>query len=216
MKRTKLFRWLGLFLAVESCLWLFGACRPCFDYQGSVNRSKPLLLSSKNPGILLIHKGNQRVYFYDPNAINKLEEIMRRKKSTVDAQRTRAGQLLDNHGRILLDNISESSVYAYSAEYDLLVWGTSPGTHPYGLNIRHGGQQRFVRTGSIDDLQIRPDGTIWLAEYQLQCGISVLSSDGHFLGWRAFGYQNRFIQQFCEVDDADMPLVNRLLAHSKK
>lgn len=210
MKRRWLL-WVWLFLLVEGSHCLMVVCRPHFDVPGNINRSQPVLIRSKtNYGMLLVQKGTEFQFFGDEATVRKLDAVLERSRLPAEARRTRAGQLLDNHGRVLLDNIDERSVFAYSPKHDLLVWGTPPGAIPYGLHVRHNGKEKLIDTWSISGVQIRPDGTIWLAEYFLQCGIAVLNAEGEFQGWRAFGYHENYTEDFSEVTPADLPLVKRL------
>jgi hypothetical protein len=212
-------RWLGLGLGlcVEASLRLYSASRICFDVPGNLDRSHPILLVSRmNPGVVLIENGTKVQLLYDfddygreSKAISELEKLVSKNIPARGARRTREGQLLDNNGRILLDFIEEGAPFAYSSKFDLLVWKSS---HSKQLTIRRGDRSTTVETWGIHDVQIRSDGTIWLAEGQLLCGIAALDAEGNFLGWRAFGHNERFVRRFCEVSDADRPRFERLKA----
>ena len=121
------------------------------------------------------------------------------------AKRTRAGQLIDEHGRVLLDQIEENKVFAYLPKLDLLVWETPNSSANYGIYIRIGDRTQFKSCGIVGDIQIQHDGTIWLAESRLfnSYAISVLDSNGRFLGWRADGL-SPFTEGFCELSAADL------------
>ncbi len=205
-------RWIWLLLALEAGRWFLGVSRYCFDFPGVVDRSRPILIRGKyERGILVIQQGKRWLYFPQLTTYAKLNEILNRSASPPGAYRTPEGKLVDTQGRTLLSEIHELSVFAYSPEQELLVWGTPPGENPYGLNIRYQGKERFIPTWDIYALQIRPDGTIWLAESGIDSGVAVLNQKGQFLGWRAFGYPAGSVEQFAEVSDTEMSLMSRLV-----
>jgi hypothetical protein len=218
MKRSKWLRFLGLFLVVESCLWLLGACRlylvgACrlyLGYSGSIDRSKPLIILNKHAKMIFVSTQDSGIHsFVIDSEIAKNMAIFVDMKNRIHTRRTREGQLLDEHGRVLLDKIDEGRLFAYDPKQDLLVWESN---HRL-LSIRHEGKTQAVRTWGVYGVQIQPDGKIWISEdngMDLE-GVAVLSADGGFLGWRAKGYQLGLGDSFAEADDSILPLVQKLL-----
>ena len=147
----------------------------------------------------------------NPTAEKLLDFVASRSKP--HAYRTREGQLLDEHGRILLEKISDSEKFAYGPGRDLLVYSAAS---LEGVNIRVNGETRPVKTWSVYGfVQIQADGTIWITEDNPMHtgGIAALDSSGNFLGWRAKGYEFALMADAAaDADDSIMPLVNKLLA----
>jgi hypothetical protein len=219
MKRNRWLRWFWLFLAVEGCLWLAGACRPYFDYSGSVDRSKPLLIHTRNSLLVSVDGGQYRVFEINDEITKKLTVFITM-KNRPQASRTRSGQLLDDHGRVLLGEIDEGQLFSYSSARDILVWGAVPGKTA-GLNIRQGGKKRFVSSWSIQRIEVQPDGKIWVLEEDIwhRMGVAIIDTDGKFLGWRVFPVPlGEFVTVvgMAEADETVQPLVNRLLTRPEK
>ena len=217
MKRSRPWLcWLALGLCVEAGGVLWRLLAGNLSQDDRIDRSHPILGHSRGLYFEAFDSNGSQLYSgagvvnypRKSDSYSKLEAILRRNSRPRGAKRTRAGQLIDGHGRVLLDQIEETKVFAYSPECDLLVWETPNSAPHYGINIRKGDSVCFVSCGIVGDLQIQKNGTIWLAESRLfnNYAISVLAPSGRFLGWRAERLPP-FTDGFCELNPADLAQV---------
>ena len=217
-RRRPWLRWLALGLCVEASLWIFTKCRPFSDWQKRYPATNPVLVDTGGE-MLLIESTPIRIASgpasgsspADLRCYDALRRLLVSRQPARHARRTREGQLLDDHGRVLLDYVGEWSKFAYAPNLDLLVWINLADNEYTGLNIRFGGVTRRVATWNVENFQIRPNGQIWLAESltSWSAGISVLDAKGNFLGWRTRD-TSPFLSGFCELNAVDMAQVEAL------
>jgi hypothetical protein len=212
MKRRWL-RWIGLFLLIEGCLYLCGACRPCLS--GPEKHAGPPLLCETRQGWLVASEGAKTQWITDDGSpeMKKLVRLVEQKTNR-HARRTRAGQLLDERGRVLLNTIDEWASFAYDPGRDLLAWQGSDRR----LHLRQNGRETDHATWNIHGIQIMPNGEIWVSEEPIthNAGIARLSSEGRFLAWRVRSMDFMTAENWCEADETILPLVRKLLERKEQ